>query len=151
MRCVTFVASPQPWATMLGQPPPIICMPVTVLLLAKDLLTREAITYMLEGRNYVVVPVGTTKAAYSSFDGIVFDALVVVEALDGPNIALVASDAKAYQKTVKVILVNGDSPTGTRNYFVDRFVQKPYTFPQIERELEQLTGGPRGKYGQLAY
>jgi len=73
-------------------------MPVTVLLLAKDLLTREAITYMLEGRNYVVVPVGTTKAAYSSFNGIVFDALVVVEALDGPKIALVASDAKAYQR-----------------------------------------------------
>lgn len=126
-------------------------MPVTVLLLAKDLLTREAITYMLEGRNYVVVPVATTKAAYSSFEGIVFDALVVIEALDDPEIAFVAFNAKAYQRAVKVILVDGSVPTNTTNYFIDRFVQKPYTLPQIERALEQLTGGPRGKYGHLAY
>ena len=126
-------------------------MPVTVLLLAKDLLTREAITYMLEGHNYVVVPVGTTKAAYASFDGIVFDALVVIEALDEPEIAFVAFDAKAYQRTVKVILVDGTVPKDTTNYFIDRFVQKPYTLPQIENALEQLTGGPRGKYGYLAY
>jgi hypothetical protein len=45
-------------------------MPVTVLLLAKDLLTREAITYMLKARDYLVVSVGTTKDAYSSFDGL---------------------------------------------------------------------------------
>ena len=126
-------------------------MPVTVLLLAKDLLTREAITYMLEGHNYVVVPVGTTKSAYASFDGIVFDALVVIDALDDPEIAFVAFHAKAYQRTVKVILIDGTGPTGTTNYFIDRFVQKPYTLPQIERELEQLTGGPLGKYGHLAY
>jgi DNA-binding response OmpR family regulator len=126
-------------------------MPVTVLLLAKDLLTREAITYMLEGRNYVVVPVGTTKTAYSSFDGIVFDALVVIEALDDPETAFVAFDAKAYQRRIKVILVDGTTPTGTTNYFVDHFIQKPYTLPQLERAVERMTGGPRGKYGQLAY
>jgi hypothetical protein len=126
-------------------------MPVTVLLLAKDLLTREAITYMLEGHNYVVAPVGTTKAAYASFDGIVFDALVVIEALDEPEIAFVAFGAKAYQRTVKVILVDGTVPKDTTNYFIDRFVQKPYTLPQIESALEQSTGGPRGKYGYIAY
>lgn len=80
---------------------PIVYMPVTVLLLAKDLLTRKAITYILEGHNYVVVPVGTTKAAYDSFDGIVFDALVVIEALDEPEIAFVAFDAKAYKERSK--------------------------------------------------
>jgi DNA-binding response OmpR family regulator len=126
-------------------------MPVTVLLLAKDLLAREAITYMLEARDYVVVSVGTTKNAYSSFDGIVFDALIVIEALDDPDIAFVAFDAKTYQKRLKVILVDGTTPTGTTNYFVDHFIQKPYTLPQLEQAVERQTGGPRGKYGQLSY
>ena len=112
-------------------------MPVTVLLLAKDLLAREAITYMLEARDYVVVSVGTTKNAYSSFDGIVFDALIVIEALDDPDIAFVAFDAKTYQKRLKVILVDGITPTGTKNYFVDHFIQKPYTLPQLERAVER--------------
>jgi hypothetical protein len=106
---------------------------------------------MLEGRNYVVVPIGTTRAAYASFDGIVFDALVVIEALNDPAIAFVAFHAKAYQRRVKVILVDGTTSTGTTNYSIDCFVQKPYALPQIERALEQLTGGPRGKYGHLAY
>jgi len=126
-------------------------MPVTVLLLAKDLLAREAITYMLEARDYVVVSVGTTKNAYSSFDGIVFDALIVIEALDDPDIAFVAFDAKTYQKRLKVILVDGTTPTGTTNYFVDHFIQKPYILPQLEQAVERQTGGPRGKYGQLSY
>jgi DNA-binding response OmpR family regulator len=112
-------------------------MPVTVLLLAKDLLTREAITYMLEARDYVGVSVGTTKDAYSSFDGIAFDALIVIEALDDPDIAFVAFDAKTYQKRLKVILVDGITPTGTKNYFVDHFIQKPYTLPQLERAVER--------------
>ena len=126
-------------------------MPVTVLLLAKDLLTREAITYMLEARDYVVVSVGTTKDVYSSFDGIAFDALIVIEALDDPDIAYVAFDAKTYQKRLKVILVDGTTPTGTTNYLVDHFIQKPYTLPQLEQAVERQTGGPRGKYGQLSY
>lgn len=126
-------------------------MPVTVLLLAKDLLARETITYMLEARDYVVVSVGTTKNAYSSFDGIVFDALIVIEALDDPDIAFVAFDAKTYQKRLKVILVDGTTPTGTTNYFVDHFIQKPYTLPQLEQAVERQTGGRHGKYGQLSY
>lgn len=126
-------------------------MPITVLLLAKDLLTREAITYALEKRDYVVVPVGTTKAAYSSFDGILFDAIVAIEAIDDPDIAHVAHDAKAYQRRVKVILVGGHKATGTADFPIDFFVQKPYSLMQIDQAIKKLTGGVDGKHGNVTF
>lgn len=52
-------------------------MLITILLVAKSPLTRAAIATALKARQYAVVPVGTADAAYSSFDAIVFDGLVV--------------------------------------------------------------------------
>lgn len=115
-------------------------MPTSVLLVSKDRLTLEAITYRLEIGGYVVVPVDSPAMAYSCFDSIIFDTVLVETSLDDPDITFLAYDAKAYQPCTKVILIGKPYSVPSSSFFIDRFIQKPYNLVEIDEAMQEVIG-----------
>ena len=114
-------------------------MPVSVLVVEYDAVTRETIVSMLEAMKYTVIGVETAKMAYDVLDAVRFDVLIVSLALGDPDGVNIATDAKAYQRPLKVIVVSGRQQPDTLSHIVDAFVQKPFSLAQIDDALKKVT------------
>jgi DNA-binding response OmpR family regulator len=110
-------------------------MPVSVLVIEKDALTRETITHMLDSMKYTVIPIENANRAYNILGSIVCDVIIVSLAVDDPSGVNIAMDAKAYQRATKVIVASEHRPTGNLNNLVNAYVQKPFGLKEIDEVI----------------
>ncbi|WP_036169180.1 response regulator [Massilia sp. 9096] len=111
-------------------------MPISVLVVEKDPLTRETLVYMLETLKYVTVAVGSARMVYDILDSVHFDALLVSLDLSDPDGVGIAMDAKAYQRSIKVVVVSGRYRPDSLHSLVDGYVEKPFTLKQIDDAIK---------------
>lgn len=113
-------------------------MTTSVLVVEKDPLTRETITYMLEAMKYTAVGVEDGKAAMDVLDAVHFHVMIVSLAIDDPDGVTIAESAKANQSGIKVIVVSGKRAPDHLNFCVDEFVQKPFSLGQIRDAITRV-------------
>jgi DNA-binding response OmpR family regulator len=113
-------------------------MPISVLVVEKDPLTRETLVYMLEAMKYTVVAVESARMAYQILDSVYFDALVVSLNVSDPDGVGIAMDAKAYQRRIKIIVVSGRYRPDSLHARVDGYVEKPFSLKQIDDAIKEV-------------
>lgn len=113
-------------------------MPLSVLVIEDDDLTRLSIVYMLDALKYHVVDAKTIDAALAMLAGVWFDVIVVSLARDDPDGALFAQEAKLLQPLIKVVVVSGVREQATLSGLIDGFVQKPFSLSQIDEAIRRM-------------
>jgi CheY-like chemotaxis protein len=98
-------------------------MPISVLVVERDALTRETITYMLDTMKYAAVAVDSGGLALQVLDSVGIDVAVIRLWLGDPDGSALAGELKARQQSIKVIVVSGRKVPAKLTPFVDAFVQ----------------------------
>jgi DNA-binding response OmpR family regulator len=113
-------------------------MPLSVLVIEDDDLTRLSIVYMLDALKYHVVDAKNVDSALTILAGVQFDIVVVSLARNDPDGALFAQEAKLLQPLIKIVVVSGRREQATLNGLIDGFVQKPFSLSQIDEAIKTM-------------
>jgi DNA-binding NtrC family response regulator len=113
-------------------------MPQLVLVAEKDELTRLTILYMLDSLGYVAVGAQDIGEMYHLMEHLVFNLMIVSLTVHDPDGELIASEAKAKQPKLKVIVASGHYPDSPLKPSIDAFIQKPFSVQQMGEAIKKV-------------
>lgn len=118
-------------------------MPVSVLVVEKDAMTRDTIAYMLDTLGYIAVPVEDEELASRVLESVFVDVMIISLRLGDPDGTGIASEAKRLQRHLNVIVVSGRNPPESLLPSIDAFVQKPFSMWTIDQAIKQVQTSAR--------
>lgn len=113
-------------------------MPLSVLVVENDPLTRQTIVHMLDSLQYNVHGVDSAALASGFLKSVAFDVMVLSLTFMDPDGDALAMSAKAVQPHLKVIVVSGRYAPEVLKPHVDAFVQKPFGIKSINDAIQHL-------------
>ena len=125
-------------------------MAYSVLIVEKDLLTRQTLAFMAKTLGTIVVPVGDIELAYNILDAVIFDIVLVSLDRGDKDGTAISVDAKTYQPRTKVIVACGQHRPAELSWLVDEYIQKPFTLKQLDEAITRVLFAPHAKAKTLA-
>lgn len=118
-------------------------MPITVLVVEEDALTRETLVYMLEALKYNAFAISNAESAVGALHAVFYDVLLISLTPEDQDGAVLAQQAKQLQPHIKAIVVSGRQPDALKPS-VDAFVQKPFSLNQIDTAIKAVLASKGG-------
>jgi len=109
-----------------------------LLIVDRDLLTREVITKLVMELGHVALGASSPARGLRMLEAMKFDAMIISPDATLPEELSYAIDAKQLQPQIAVILTAAIELTEFSNAPIDAFIQKPFSVALLEDTLKKL-------------